>query len=128
MRTKKWIPLLALVALAATTTACFHAYGSRRYPDSPRYAANVYSHIALLRHEPRRPYVELGEVWIRPEPWMGRRDVEGLLRSKTARLGGDALVIVEDRYLRGNSVRRFWRGRRAVGKREIVGIAIRYRR
>lgn len=128
MRMKKVISLLALVALATTTAACFHAYGSRRYPGSPRYARNAYAHIALLRHEPRRSYVELGEVWIRPEPWMGRYEVEGLLREKTARLGGDALVIVEDRYLRGRYVRRFWRGRRAVAAREIVGIAIRYRR
>lgn len=128
MKKKSWINLMALVALILTATACFHAYGSRRYPDSPRYARNVYAHIALLRHEPRRDYVRLGEVWIRPEPWMDRYEVENLLREKTARLGGDALVIVEDRYLRGNSVRRFWRGRRTVGKREIVGIAIRYRR
>jgi hypothetical protein len=125
---KKGISLLALVALAATTAACFHAYGSRRYPDSPQYARNAYAHIALLRHEPRRDHIRLGEVWIRPEPWMSRHEVEGILREKTARLGGDALVIVEDRYLRGRSVRRFWRGRRVVAEREIVGIAIRYRR
>ncbi|MBN1939989.1 MAG: hypothetical protein JW843_10405, partial [Candidatus Aminicenantes bacterium] len=98
------------------------------YPGTPRYSPNDYSNIRLLRQEPRGAYIELGEVWIRPEPWMSRYEVEGLLREKTARLGGDALVIVADRHLRGSVARRSWRPRRTVYDREIVGIAIRYRR
>ena len=59
---------------------------------------------------------------------MGRYEVERLLREKTARMGGDALVIVADRPPRGAAARRFWRRGRAVGERQIVGLVIRYRR
>jgi hypothetical protein len=120
--------LVMLVAISLSTAGCFHAYGSRRYPGATRYERSGYGYIELLRREPRRDHIRLGEVRLRPEPWMGRREVEGILRERTARLGGDALVIVTDRYLRGSSTRLLWRGRRSVPERQIVGIAIRYRR
>jgi len=128
MRTKTTWTILVMAALALTTAACFRTYGYHRYPGTPRFAPNHYGAIALLRHEPNRGHVRLGEVWIRPEPWMDRYEVEGILREKTARLGGDALVIVADRYLRGTAAHRFWRNPRRVAGRQIVGIAIRYTR
>lgn len=128
MKAKKWMPLLVLVAMALATSACFQSYGYHRYPGTPRYAPNDYRGVDLLRREPRRDHVRLGEVWIRPDPWMDRYYVEGILREKAARLGGDALVIVADRYLRGHAVYSYWHGPRPVYERQIVGIAIRYRR
>jgi len=43
-------------------------------------------------------------------------------------MGADALVIVADRNFREGTVSSYWRGPRAVYERQIVGIAIRYRR
>jgi hypothetical protein len=128
MRMKKGMALLVAAGLALMMTACFPSYGYRRFPGTPRFAPNDYGQIRLLRQEPGREHIRLGEVWIRPDPWMDRYEVEGILREKTARLGGDALVIVADRYLRGATVRGYWRARRTIHNRQIVGIAIRYRR
>jgi hypothetical protein len=84
--------------------------------------------IDLLRREPRRDHIRLGEVWIKPSWRMDRFYVESELREKAARMGADALVIVADRYFREGVVYSYWHGPRAVTERQIVGIAIRYRR
>jgi hypothetical protein len=51
-----------------------------------------------------------------------------VLREKAALMGADALVIVADRYFGGGVVYDYWRGPRRIYRRQIVGIAIRYRR
>ncbi|HNT32208.1 MAG: hypothetical protein PHF93_00010 [Acidobacteriota bacterium] len=126
MKTKTMTAFLILAATAMTTAACFRSYGHRRYPGTPRFASNDYAYVQLLRREPRRDHVRLGEVWFRPEPWMDRYEVKLILREKTARMGGDALIIVADRYPRGAAARRY--RSRAVGERWIIGFVIRYRR
>ena len=59
---------------------------------------------------------------------MSRFYVEGVLREKTAAMGGDALVIVADKFFRDGVVFSYWHGPRPVYERQIVGIAIRYQR
>jgi hypothetical protein len=122
------LPALILALLLTGVVACARNSGYHFYPQTPRFAPTHPAEVDLLRREPRRDHIRLGEVWIRPSPRMNRYDVEGLLRERTARMGGDALVIVADRYFSEGVVFNYWRGPRSVYSRQIVGIAIRYRR
>lgn len=141
MRTK-WLPALILAILLPGVFACsyYHhpygypvhypygqpanhpysqpaspQYGHHFYPDAPHLAATDPARVALLRGEPGRGHIKLGEVWIRPSQEMDRYTVEGVLRQKTAGMGADALVIVADASRAGFDGR-------------IVGIAISYKR
>ncbi|OGD27956.1 MAG: hypothetical protein A2V57_06025 [Candidatus Aminicenantes bacterium RBG_19FT_COMBO_65_30] len=120
--------MLVLAIIILTTISCYRPYGYHLYPDTPRFAPTNPPAVDLLRREPRRDHIRLGEVWIRPSRWADRFYVEGLLREKAALMGADALVIVADRYFRDGIVYNYWRGPRPVYRRQIVGIAIRYRR
>lgn len=124
---KKLLSLMLIAGLAAATVSCYRPYGYRFYPRTPQFAPTHPADVSLLRREPRRDHVQLGEVWIRPTPRMDRFYVEGVLREKAARMGADALVIVADRYFRDGVVFNYWHGPRPVYRRQIVGIAIRYR-
>jgi hypothetical protein len=124
----KTMAIVALAALLAGTAACYRPYGYHFYPDSPRFAPTDPAHVELLRREPRKDHIRLGEVWIRPNPRMDHFYVEGILREKTAAMGGDALVIVADKYFREGVVFSYWYGPRPVYERQIVGIAVRYKR
>lgn len=123
-------PLLILIAalLMAGVSACYRPYGYFFYPHTPAFAPTDPSRVDLLRREPRRDHIRLGEVWIRPDWHMDRFYVEGTLRDKAARMGADALVIVADRYFNEGYVYSYWHGPRPVYERQIVGIAIRYTR
>jgi hypothetical protein len=136
----KWLPALIMAVLLPSAFSCYyhhhgyaypvhypygppanHSYtrpageisGYHFYPDAPRFAATDPAQVGLLRKQPSRGFVRLGEVWIRPTPDMDRFSVEGILRDRAAGMGADALIIVTDRA--------------DSGQREIVGIAIRYR-
>jgi hypothetical protein len=125
---EKWPLITLLAALTLGIVSCYRPYGYSFYPGAPRFAPTNPGAVELLRREPRRDHVRLGEVWIRPELGMDRGYVEGILRENAALLGADALVIVADRYFREGVVYNYWRGRRAVYERHIVGVAIRYKR
>lgn len=127
MRAKS-LSVLCLVAFVLLVASCYRPYGYRIYPETPRFAPTDPTAVNLLRRQPRRDHIQLGEVWIRPSYRMDRFYVEGVLREKAAAMGADALVIVADRYFREGVVFNYWHGPRAVYERHIVGIAIRYRR
>ncbi len=124
----KWLAALILVLLATGAVACYRPYGYNFYPGTPRFRPTHPADVEFLRREPRREHIRLGEVWIRPNRGMDRFDVENILRENAARMGADALVIVADRYFGEGVVFNYWRGRRAVYERHIVGIAISFRR
>lgn len=124
----RWSSLMIVAALLAGAISCYRPYGYRLYPGAPRFAPTDPAQVRLLRNEPRRDHVQLGEVRFRPGPRMSRRYVEGLLRERAAIMGADALVIVVDRYYGDRVVYSYWRGPGVVYERYIVGVAIRYRR
>jgi hypothetical protein len=118
----------SLFILAAGISSCRPYAGLEFYSQTPRSARTHPNHVLLIKHRPRRGYIELGEVWIRPTPRMSRRSVEKKLRKKAARMGAHAVVITEDRYLRDRrAYRRYRRGTMVYRERLIGGVAIRFR-
>lgn len=128
MKAKPFVMLFPAALLLFGLVSCYRPYGYKFYPDAPRFAPTSPASIELLRREPRRDHVQLGEVWIRPEPGMTRRYVEGTLRENAAAIGADALVIVADKFYREGVVFSYWHGPVPVYERQIVGVAIRYKR
>lgn len=125
---RKWSSLMILAVFFAGAVSCYRPYGHRFYPNAPRFEPTDPARVRLLRNEPRRDHIQLGEVRLRPSRGMDRRYVEGLLRERAALMGADALVIVVDRFFRDRVVYSYWRGPGIVYERHIVGIAIRYTR
>jgi hypothetical protein len=118
----------AIFILAAALSSCRPYAGSRFYPGKPHFARTHPDHVMLIMRRPKRNHIELGQVWIRPEPWMDRYFVENKLRKKAARMGADAVVIIEDKEFRDRvAYRRYRRGTMLYRERLIGGVAIRFR-
>lgn len=125
---KKLIYLCFLLVVIVAISSCRSYVGYDFYPGAPHFDRTHPERVLLLRNRPRRDYIELGEVWIRPRPRMGRYYVESMLREKTARMGADALVITVDEYFRDRvAYHRYGRGTMIYRERLIVGVAIRFR-
>jgi hypothetical protein len=119
---------LTILILAAAFSSCRPYAGARLYPGTPHFARNHPDHVMLIERRPKRDHIELGQVWIRPEPWMDRYFVEHKLRKKAAKMGADAVIIVEDKEFRNRVFyRRYGRGTMVYRERFIGGIAIRFR-
>lgn len=122
------ILLCALLAAMAGISSCRPYVGYRFYPGTPHFARTHPDHVMLIKHRPRKNHIELGNVWIRPEPWMDRYFVEYKLRKKAARMGADAVVITEDKHFRDRLAYRYYRGGTMIyHDRFISGVAIRFR-
>lgn len=125
---KKLTLACSLFILAAALSSCRPYAGSRFYPGTPHFARTHPDRVMLIKRRPRRNHIELGHVWIRPEPWMDRYFVENKLRKKAARMGADAVVITEDEEFRDRvAYRRYGRGTMVYRGRYIGGVAIRFR-
>ena len=124
----KKLSIFFAVVLAAGLVSCYRPAGYNFYPGAPRLAPTNPANVELLRHEPKREHIRLGEVWMQPDPGMSRGYVEGMLQEKAAQMGADALVIVVDRYFREGVVFNYWTGPHGYYERHIVGVAISYRR
>ena len=118
-----------LLALSAGTSidAQTTAYVGVPHP-APTLAANV----QVLRSEPLRPHIRLGEVLIDAsvDPAPPITDVEQKLREEAAKIGGDAAVVVYDRiqpvgiYVNGP----LWaRDAQQIDGRKLKAIVIQYR-
>lgn len=119
----------ALLALSgcATVDARTTAYVGVEHP-----APTLASQVQVLRVEPLRPHVRLGEVLIDAslDPAPPITDVEQKLRDEAAQLGGDAVVVVYDHiqpvaaYVSGP----LWsRDIETIQGRKLKGIVIKYR-
>ena len=125
---RNWLLILVLAGLMAGLVSCYHPFGYSFYPNVPRFAPTNPANVEPLRRDPKRDHIRLGEVWVRPDPGMDRAYVDGLLREKTAAMGGDALVIVVDRFFREGVVYSYWGGALPAYERRIVGVAIHYKK
>jgi hypothetical protein len=119
--------LCALLVVVGALCSCRPYAGHRFYPGTPHFARTHPDHVMLIKRRPDRNHIELGNVWIRPEPWMDRYFVEYKLRKKAARMGADAVVINEDKYFRNRVAYRYYRrGTMIYQERFIGGVAIRF--
>lgn len=118
--------LLALNG-CATVDAQTTAYVGVEHP-----APTLPSEVTVLRSDPLRPHIRLGEVLIDAsvDPAPPITEVEQKLREEAAKLGGDAVVVVYDHigtvgaYVSGP----LWaRDVIAVEGRKLKGIVIKYR-
>lgn len=116
--------LLQLSACQTVSTTHTQDVGAPKYPPSDP------AQIQILRTEPTRPHVRLGEV--RAEPSSGNMDVtriEDALRQEAAKLGADAVVVVYDRtQVTGAFVSGPWWGRslQPIEGRIVIAVAIKY--
>lgn len=119
----------ALLALngCATIDAQTTAYVGVEHP-----APTLASEVVVLRTEPLRPHVRLGEVLIDAsvDPAPPITQVEEKLREESAKLGGDAVVVVYDHigtvgaYVSGP----LWsRDIETIQGRKLKGIVIKYK-
>jgi hypothetical protein len=118
--------LLATVAVAACTAV---GVSSTHYLGVSQFAPTDPNSVEILRHEPRRGVVRLGEVFLEPSGHPSVAMMEQALRVEAAKLGANAAVLVYDKFRRvGTVVQGPWWSRSAypVYGRKIVAVAIRY--
>jgi len=116
--------LVSCVSIDATTT---------QYVGAPRFPPTDSASVEILRTEPMRPHMRLGEIVIdaSTEPAPPIAEVEDKLRAEAAKLGADAVVVVVDRVQPvGAFVSGPWWGRDVdvIEGRKDVGVAIKYQR
>jgi hypothetical protein len=88
--------------------------------------------VQILRAEPARPHVKLGEITVDAfsSPPPTPPEVDGMLRTAAAKLGADAAVVVVDTTQPGLPVASgTWWGRTPMNRtaREVIAVAVKYR-
>ena len=120
----------AALLLAAAMVACTTVrVSSIRYLGVPQFAPTDPNTVEILRREPRRGVIRLGEVFLEPSGHPTVAAMEQELRAEAAKLGANAAVLVYDKFKRvGTVVQGPWwsRSEYPVYGREIVAVAIRY--
>ena len=120
----------AVVALFALTACNTVSTSYKQDIGGPRFAATDPAQVQILRAEPTRAHVRLGEI--RAEPASTSTDVskiEDALRKQAAKLGADAAVVVADTtQITGAYVTGPWWGRSidTVQGRVVIAVAIKY--
>ena len=98
------------------------------YPQGQKYPPTGAVVVAILRAEPTRPHVRLGEVQVEPRVKQSQAELEQALQEGAAQMGADAVVVVADpaKLLGGNAATSWWgRGVAPVQGEVIVAVAIR---
>jgi hypothetical protein len=122
--------IMILPALLLVTGCNTVSINSNQYIGVQTCPPSNPAQIEILRQEPTRPHVQLGEV--RAEPSSEKvsvQKIETALRDAAAKMGADAIVIVHDRTeVTGAVVTGPWYGRsvQQIKGRVIVGVAIKY--
>jgi len=102
------------------------------YPNVPYFPPTDAARVQILRAEPARQHVKLGEVTVdvSSSPPPSAQEVDGSLRTAAAKLGADAAVVVADPTQPGARVAAAgWWGRTPTGQtnREVIAVAVKYR-
>jgi hypothetical protein len=102
------------------------------YPNAGDFPPTDPARVQILRAEPARPHVKLGEITIdaSSSPPPTAQEVDGQLRLAAAKLGADAAVIVVDATRPGLPVASpTWWSRTTAPRasREVIAVAVRYR-
>ncbi len=119
---------LTIVLLIGIIIGCGPRVYIHHYSDVPKLESIPPQYVKLLRYEPKKPHIKVGEIVFYPEPGMDAYYVENLLKERTGRMGADALVIVEDKFFKRAVVEDYFWYRKHIIYRErvIVGVAIKF--
>jgi hypothetical protein len=130
----RFVTAMLLGALAVALTACSSIDArTTEYVGAPHAAPTLPANVEVLRREPLRPHVRLGEIVVSAgtDASASAAEIEQKLRSEAAGIGGDAVVVVYDRiqptaaYVSGP----LWdRDIHSIEGRKLKGIVIRYTR
>jgi hypothetical protein len=135
MMARSTVRVLFLVAVSAAIFGCASTNVSTiPYPNVPAFQATDPARIQVLRAEPPRAHAKLAEFIVAAAEPSGSspsvQDVDDKLRTAAAKLGADAVVIVQDSIQPGLPVATgTWWGRTpgTHDAREVTGVAIKYR-
>jgi hypothetical protein len=129
--------VLALILLAAIVTAAGCASTSVStipLPNVPALQASDPARVQVLRAEPTTPHVKLAEIIVAAADAVGSpptpQEVDEKLRVAAAKLGANAVVVVQDTIQPGLPVASgtWWGKVPGTHKaREVIGIAVAYR-
>jgi hypothetical protein len=116
--------LFALTGCNTVSTSVRQDLGGPTYPPSNPTL------VQILRTQPTRPHVRLGEVQAEPSSdSVPVAEIEASLRNAAAKMGADAAVVVYDKtQTTGAFVTGPWWGRQVqtVQGRVIIAVAIKY--
>lgn len=126
-------PLTAILAfglLFAVTGCNTVSTSSHQFLGTQAYPPTNPAQVQILRTEPTRPHVQLGQVQAQPSSSsVPNAEIEQALQKLGSKMGADAVVIVQDTtqvtgaYVTGP----LWaRSVNQVTGRVIVGVAIKY--
>ncbi len=122
--------LVALAGLMAVTGCQTVSTSSRQYLGGPTFPPTDPLQVQILRTEPTRPHVQLGQVQAEPSSdSVPNPQIEQALQKAAAKMGANAVVIVADRTQAMGAVVTgpLWaRQLDTITGRVIVGVAIRY--
>ncbi len=120
----------ALAGLVAVTGCNTVSTSSRQYLGGPSFPPSDPAQVQILRTEPTRPNVQLGQVQAEPSSSsVSNLQIEQALQKSAAKMGANAVVIVADRtQIMGATVSGpLWaRSVNTISGRVIIGVAIRY--
>ncbi len=121
---------LAGACLLVVTGCQSVSTSSRQDIGAPSYAPSNPAEVQILRTEPTRPHIRLGEVQAEPaSDNVAVSQIEAALRTQAAKMGADAAVVVCDKtQVTGAYVTGPWWGRsvQTVQGRVVVAVAIKY--
>ena len=121
---------LAIALLFAVTGCQTVSVSSTQEIGGPTFPPTDPATVEILRTEPTRPHVRLGEVRAEPsDDEVSAAKIEDALRNGAAKLGANAAVVVYDHtQVIGAYVTGPWYGRsiETIQGRIVVAVAIRY--
>ncbi len=124
------ISIAALTGLMAVTGCQTVSTSSRQYLGGPTFPPTDALQVQILRVEPTRPHVQLGQVQAEPSSdRVPNPQIEQALQKAAAKMGANAVVIVADRTQAMGAVVTgpLWaRQMDTITGRVIVGVAIHY--
>jgi hypothetical protein len=96
----------------------------------PEFPPSDPAKVEILRKEPTRPHIRLGEVRAEPSnEEVDARKIEEAIRKEAAKIGADAAVVIYDHtQITGEVVSGPWVGRTItpIEDRVIIAVAIKY--
>jgi hypothetical protein len=105
MKTKRfrfttlWLTGLLLAALTFGVCSCSSIdTQTTKYAGAPQPPPTQPATVRILRFEPAQPYQQLGEIVLNiPDTSQPHENVEDKLKQEAAKLGADAVVVVDAR-------------------------------